>query len=216
MDALKIYCYDLIHVAFADEPQISFHGDAIRSAKTIQDFAHILFFSLSQWISFDFLEEVIGKFQPELTDVKEQLVRYKEKLKEILIQKLKQISESQQQVQEDTSDDLALTEIVAKYRLDADGLKVQDLVRERDFLAERLRIPSYLLQVLSWQPGSIVIVFLILRELQPLVEQALHRSDVCAILTSHGVEDIHLRQHLPAVLVSVLCGIASYACSVLC
>ena len=216
LDALKYCCYDLIHVAFADESQISYHEHAILQVETVREFADILFFRLSRWISFDFLDEVIGHFQP-LTDMKEQLAQYKEKLKVVLMEKLEKISELQQQEQEDTSDGLELTEIVAKYRLDADGLKVQDLVTERDFLAQRLGIPGYLLQVLSWRPGSIVIVFLVLRELQPVVEPALRRNDVRADLTSHGVEDIYLHRHSPdsSKLVSLLCGVVSYACSVL-
>ena len=210
LDALKYRCYDLIHVAFADEPQISYHEHAIQKVETVREFADILFFRLSRWISFDFLDEVIGYFQPGLTDMKEQLAQYKEKLKVVLTQKLEKISELQQQEQEDTSDCLELTEIVAKYRLDADGLKVQDLVTERDFLAQRLGIPGYLLQVLSWRPGSIVIVFLVLRELQPVVEPALRRNDVRADLTSHGVEDIYLRIH--SKFVSLLCGVVYHAC----
>ena len=217
LDALKYRCYDLIHVAFADEPQISYHEHAIQKVETVRQFANILFFRLSQWISFDFLDEVVEHFQPGLTDMKWQLAQYKEKLKVVLTQKLQKISELQQQQQEETSDGLQFTEIVAKYGLDADGLKVQDLITERDFLAQRLGIPGYLLQVLSWRPGSIVIVFLVLRELQPVVEPALRRNDVRTNLTSHGVEDIYLRRHSPdsSKLVSLLCGVASNACSVL-
>ena len=43
-----------------------------------------------------------------------------------------------------------MAELTVKYRLDADGLTVKDLVTERDFLAQRLGIPEHLLQVLSW------------------------------------------------------------------
>ena len=41
-------------------------------------------------------------------------------------------------------------ELIVKYRLDADGLKVKDLIEARDFLVQRLGIPEHLLQVLSW------------------------------------------------------------------
>ena len=191
LEALRDRCDTLILVAFADEPQFSHHEHTIRKVETVRELANILFFRLSRWISFDFLDNVIEHFQPELKDVKEQLAQYKEKLKEILMQKLKHISDLEQQEEEkETSDGLELTEIVAKYRLDADGLKVQDLVTERDFMAQRLGIPEYLLQVLSWRPGSVIIVFLLLRELQPLVELTLRRRDVRANLTSHGVEAI--------------------------
>ena len=191
LDALKDRCDDLIHVAFADEPQISHHESTIRKVETVRELARILFFRLSRWISFDFLDKVVEHFQPELKDVKERLAQYKEKLRLILMQKLKQISELRRQRQEEMSDGLELAEIVAKYRLDADGLRVQDLVTERDFMAQRLGIPEYLLQVLSWRPGSVIIVFLLLQELRPLVELALRRSDVRAGLISRGVEAIY-------------------------
>ena len=41
-------------------------------------------------------------------------------------------------------------ELIVKYQLDADGLKVKDLIAARDFLAQRLGIPEHFLQVLSW------------------------------------------------------------------
>ena len=44
----------------------------------------------------------------------------------------------------------SMGELIVKYRLDADGLKVKDLITARDFLAQRLGIPEHLLQVLSW------------------------------------------------------------------
>ena len=47
-----------------------------------------------------------------------------------------------------------MAELVVKYRLNADGLLVNDLIAERDFLAQRLGIPEHLLQVLSWGDGT--------------------------------------------------------------
>ena len=44
----------------------------------------------------------------------------------------------------------SMGELIVKYQLDADGLKVKDLIAARDFLAQRLGIPEHLLQVLSW------------------------------------------------------------------
>ena len=89
-----------------------------------------------------------------------------------------------------------MAELVVKYRLDADGLTVNDLVTERDFLAQRLRVPEHLLQVLSWGHGSVVITYWILRDLLPLAELALCREDVRAELTQHGVEAVYLDNHL--------------------
>ncbi len=211
LDALKDRCEDLILVAFSDGPQISCQESTIRKVETVRELAQILFFTLSRWISFDFLDKVIEHFQPQLKDVKEQLTQYKEKLREILMEKLKEIGELQQKQEEEEEEEeetsgLGLTEIVAKYRLDADGLKVQDLITERDFMAQRLGIPEYLLQVLSWRQGSVIIVFLLLQELQPLVEVALRRSDVCAGLSSHGVEALYLNGCSPNLVSCLCCG----------
>ena len=88
-----------------------------------------------------------------------------------------------------------MAELVVKYRLNADGLLVKDLIAERDFLAERLNIPEHLLQVLSWREGSIVVTYWMVRELLPLAELALCREDVQKELTEHGVEEFHLDKH---------------------
>ena len=89
----------------------------------------------------------------------------------------------------------SMAELVVKYRLDADGLFVKDLITERDFLAQRLGIPEHLLQVLSWGQSSVVITYWILRDLLPLAELALCREDVRAELTQHGVEEVYLNSH---------------------
>ena len=88
-----------------------------------------------------------------------------------------------------------MTELVVKYRLDADGILVKDLIAERDFLAQQLGIPEHLLQVLSWGEGSVVVTYWIVRDLLPLAELALCREDVRADLTRHGVEEIYLGSH---------------------
>ena len=85
-----------------------------------------------------------------------------------------------------------MAELTVKYKLDADGLLWKDLVTERDFLAQRLAIPEHLLQVLSWEDGSIVIMYWIVRDVLPLAELALCREDVRAELTQHGVEEVYL------------------------
>ena len=88
-----------------------------------------------------------------------------------------------------------MAELSVKYGLDADGLLVKDLVTERDFLAQRLGIPSHLLQVLSWGSGSVVITYRIVRDVLPLAELALYREDARAALTGHGVEDVYFAGH---------------------
>ena len=88
-----------------------------------------------------------------------------------------------------------MAELVVKYRLDADGLLLKDLIAERDFLAQRLDIPEHLLQVLSWSQSSVVITYWMVRDLLPLAELALCRKDVRTELTQHGVEEIYLGSH---------------------
>ena len=85
-----------------------------------------------------------------------------------------------------------MAELIVKYRLDADGLAVNDLITERDFLAQRLCIPPHLLQVLSWGPGSVSITYWIVRNVLPLAELALCRTNVRAELIKHGVEAVYL------------------------
>ena len=88
-----------------------------------------------------------------------------------------------------------MAEFTVKYRLDADGLIVKDLVTERDFLAQRLGIPDHLLQVLSWEGGSVVITYWMVRDVLPLAELALCRGDIRAELIQHGVEEVYLNSH---------------------
>ena len=85
----------------------------------------------------------------------------------------------------------SMGELIVKYQLDADELKVKDLIAARDFLAQRLGVPEYLLQVLSWGKGSVVITYWIERDMLPLAELALHHDDVIAELTEHCVEAIY-------------------------
>ena len=88
-----------------------------------------------------------------------------------------------------------MAELTVKYRLDADGLDVMDLITGRDFLAQRLGVPEHLLQVLSWGAGSITVTYWMIRDVLPLAELALCRKDVQAELTNHGVEVIYLDSH---------------------
>ena len=90
---------------------------------------------------------------------------------------------------------LSMAEFAVKYRLDADGLLLNDLVTERDFLAQRLGIPEHLLPVLSWETGSIVITFWILRDVLPLVELVLCRENTQAELIQHGIAVVYLDNH---------------------
>ena len=88
-----------------------------------------------------------------------------------------------------------MAEFAVKYGLDTDGLKVNDLIAQKDFLAQWLGVPSHLLQVLFWRRGSVVITYRIVQDALPLAELALYREDARAELTQHGVEDVYFANH---------------------
>ena len=88
-----------------------------------------------------------------------------------------------------------MAEFAIKYKRDADGLQVIDLIAHRDFLTQQLGIPKHLLQVLSWKRGSVVIIYRTLRDVLPLAELALYREDARGELTQHGVEEIYFANH---------------------
>ena len=108
-----------------------------------------------------------------------------------------------------------MAELVVKYDLDSDGLRVEDLITERNFLAQRLGISNHLLKVLSGEKGSIVITYWILRDLLPLAELALCRDDVRAELIEHHLKEVYLDCH-PSELPSPVSfgGTAHGLCSV--
>ena len=88
-----------------------------------------------------------------------------------------------------------MAEFAVKYGLNAGGIEVQELITQKDFLAQRLDIPEHLLQVLSWEEGCIVITYRIVRDVLPLAELVLYREDARAELTEHGVEDVYFASH---------------------
>ena len=88
-----------------------------------------------------------------------------------------------------------MAELTVKYELDADGLLVEDLINERDFLAKQLKVPKHLLKVLSCGFGSVVITYWIVRDVLPLAELALCREDVRAELIQRGVKAVYLDSH---------------------
>ena len=88
-----------------------------------------------------------------------------------------------------------MSELAVKYKLDADGLLVQDLLDHRDFLAQRLGLPKHLLHVLSWGYGSVVIRYWVLRDVLPLAELALYREDARGGLTQHSVVEVCFAHH---------------------
>ena len=96
LDDVKNYCLDLIECSLKNVPRASRYEDDIEGAETLQKLARIMCFQLSTWISYDFFNKVIAHFQPALKAVKEQMMRYGVKLKDLLEEKLENVAEIQQ------------------------------------------------------------------------------------------------------------------------
>ena len=96
LEEMKDFCIDLTEGVFIDIPRISRQEDDIKKAETLTELARVVCFRLSKWISYDFFKKVIAHFQPALESVKEQLMRYEDQLKPLLLQKLEYIAELQQ------------------------------------------------------------------------------------------------------------------------
>ena len=85
LDEVKAHCIDLIAGVCIDEPQIV---SQIKNAQNMNELAIVVCFSLSKWVSYDFFQKVISHFQPALESVKEELERYEDQLKLLLLRKL--------------------------------------------------------------------------------------------------------------------------------
>ena len=93
---VKDLCLDMLAGVFTCVPQMSHLEKAIEQATTMEEMMCIVCFSLSNWISYDFLRIVITHFQPALKSAADNLMHYEQKLKPLLLQKLEHIAELQQ------------------------------------------------------------------------------------------------------------------------
>ena len=113
------------------------------------------------------------------------------KLKPFLEERLTKIYELQQIHEEECENEEGFLKLAVHYGLDAGGLRVKDLLEERDFLADRLEIPRYLLMPLTWRRGnSITIVYWTLEELEESVTEQIRVKK--SELIAHKIEWIQL------------------------
>lgn len=96
LDKVKDVCIDLIEEGFRHIFQIASREYDIVNAITFTELARIICFRLSKWVNYEFFKRVIARFQPALKSVKERLMHYEDRLKPILLQKLKDIKVLQQ------------------------------------------------------------------------------------------------------------------------
>ena len=105
--------------------------------------------------------------------------------------RLTKIHELQQIHKEECENEEGFLKLAVHYGLDAGGLRVKDLLEERDFLADRLEIPRCLLIPQTWMRGnSITIVYWTLEELKESVTKQIRVKK--SELIAHKIEWIQL------------------------
>ena len=136
---------------------------SIRRASTYEDVLEIVFLH-SDWMSFDNIEMMVDFFK--LDTVEKMINDYKSKLSSVLTQRLTQITEKMADLPPGHPVGRAdLEKMVVRYNLDADGITLEDLLRHRQFLSSRLKIPNHLLSFLEILIGSVILVFGVPEEL---------------------------------------------------
>ena len=112
-------------------------------------------------------------------------------MKPFLEERLTKIHELQQIHKEECENEEGFLKLAVHYGLDAGGLRVKDLLEERDFLADSLEIPRYLLIPQTWMRGnSITIVYWTLEELEESVTKQIRVKK--SELIAHKIEWIQL------------------------
>ena len=137
----------------------------LRRASKYEEVLDIVFVS-SDWMSFSNIEMMVDYFK--LDAVEKMIDDYKSKLSSVLTQRLTQIKEKMADLPpEHPMGRTDLEKMVIEYNLDADGITLEDLLRHRQFLISRLKIPNHLLSFLKVLIGSVILVFGVLEELVP-------------------------------------------------
>ena len=134
-------------------------------ASTYEDIFGIVFLHCD-WMSFDNMEMMVDFFKLDAVD--KMIDNYKSKLSSVLTQRLTQITEKMADLPPGHPVGRAdLEKMVVRYNLDADGITLEDLLRHRQFLSSRLKIPNHLLSFLEILIGSVILVFGVPEELVP-------------------------------------------------
>jgi hypothetical protein len=200
---IKDHCSDLIQAVFIGVPRYTRLEEELDHCPSIEEIAKLLFFKLNSWVGFEFLDRVIDFF-PSLNSVKTKLSDYKKQLRPVLEEKLRKVEVLRTQHPHRCRSPKGLLKMVVKYNLDKDGIRVENLIRERNFLALKLEIPQDLLQVISWGAGSLFIVFFTLEELEKHITEKIEvvRND----LHLHGILSVEIGNS-PPILLSAKAGV---------
>ena len=197
---IKSHCSDLIQAVFRDKPKYTRLEDDLDRCPSIEEIARILFFHVSRWMGFEFLDRVIEFFLPALREVQIRLRDYKAKLRPVLEEKLVKIRALRSKHPRKCKSPKGLLKLVAKYNLDKDGIYVKDLITERHFLAEKLLVPEDLLQVISWSSGSLCIIYFTLEELEDHLLEQIELAHTVRVLQRRWIVSITIGDNQPIII----------------
>ena len=168
------------------------HKKLIRKLRRTHTYEKVLeiVFEESDWMSFDNIEMMVDFFK--LDAVEKMIDDYKSKLSSVLTQRLTQIKEKMADLPPEHPMGRAdLEKMVVRYNLDADGIMLEDLLRHRQFLSSRLKIPNHLLSFLEILIGSVILEFGVPEELVPGVVKKI--EEVWRELWREGIVSIEVK-----------------------
>ena len=212
LQEMKTYCVDIIAFAeMKDERRLSRVEDDLHRCHTIEELANILFRRLCTWITFDFLESVLDYYRIQLRDVRIAVDGYKEKMRFILEEKLEALTNLQSEYPDECSSREGFLRIIVKHHLDPHGISINELLAARNFLCYKLKIRKELLQVLTTFLGSVSIVLLTIRQLEPAILTAIENSK--DDLFRFGILSITVGSHTPILITPPIVEVVStYVC----
>ena len=172
---IKSACYDIIQMGFRRHSRLS---DRIDDPNTpLEAVLRIIFFVISKWISYDFLQCVVDLLGSPLKEIKDALREYSRELCPVLKAKLKDVKLLRSQHENECQTPDGLIRVAARYHLNSDGISVRKLIEARDFLADKLKIPKKLLVPITYEEGSITMIFWTLAELEESILEEVRRSE---------------------------------------
>ena len=172
---IKSACYDTIQTGFRRHSSLS---DRIDDPNTpLETVLRIIFFEISKWISYDFLQCVVDLLGSPLKEIKDALREYSRQLCPVLKAKLKDVKLLRSQHENECQTPGGLIRVAARYHLNSDGIPVSMLIEARNFLANKLKIPKKLLVPITYEEGSITMIFWTLAELEESILEEVRRCE---------------------------------------
>ena len=162
LSKLKVYCCDRLQSAESEELSIA----GLKNAQSYEAVVKILFhIPCNNWLSFSLLEMILGYFPDPLSEVRQQLERYKKQLKEPLLEALEQCEKVMKQAEPPAE----MQKISVCCNLEAVGITPEDIIKYRKFLSIYLKIPPHLLALVAFWFGCLLLELWFPKELTPQV-----------------------------------------------